>query len=42
MWIGDVIFTKVIVPLLDRIYTKLDTEILLTLHSDSRITIQHE
>jgi len=42
MWIGDVIFIKVLVPLLDNIYSKLDTEILLALHSDTRITIQHE
>jgi len=42
MWIGDVMFDKVSVPFLDSIYTKLDTEIVLALHSDTRITIEHE
>jgi len=42
MWIGDLLFTKVSVPLLDSIYTKLDTKILFALYCDTRIAVQHE
>jgi len=42
MWIGELIYIKVSVPLQDSIYTTLNKEILLALHSDTRITIQHE
>jgi len=42
MWISDILFMKVSVPLLYRIYTQSDTEILLALHCHTRITIQHE
>jgi len=42
MWIGDIILTKVSVPWLDSIYTRVDNKILLALYRDTRIPIQHE